>query len=521
MPPVQVDSTHGPSRPQLIYSVPTFMEAAEQANLDRIREHLQTPLGAGRPPLDRDPMIKLYLASRSRRTEVPDEMTPLLERLETDHHGLATLCGFDHQPSRSTLRTVFLELDGLKNEVRLTQADIGRLLKRKDGKPKRDTKGKPRQIVKGRIVKDRRKRRRNPKKANAYRKMRLTCALGVFQFEELIPDEEAAEAFIVDARWPDGVVRCPKPNCGTDDVVEVRRRKHRTWRCLQCERRFHALTHTTLKGVHGSWRALLLAGYFCLQFPYQSALSLACALKTDGRTRSHRTSLRLVHRIFEALEVDLPAITDDFQTDDTLIGNVDGIPVTVIGCVSEETGRLVAGVIVGEVELANSTPFIEKATDKNARMMSDESNKLPWGIRTRLTVNHKKKQYVRWYEEHHKLATTNSMESFWAALKLLLHMHRSLTLRHLYLYVAAAAWHIGNLSVPVVDQMKAVIRNAQVAWLRPAREIPEELLDFQMELQASKGPAEPKPARKTRRPLKVQTPLPETKSNTKDLADAA
>ena len=41
MPPIQDDSTPGPSRLQLIYSVPTFMEAAEQANLDRIREHLQ------------------------------------------------------------------------------------------------------------------------------------------------------------------------------------------------------------------------------------------------------------------------------------------------------------------------------------------------------------------------------------------------------------------------------------------------------------------------------------------------
>ena len=79
MPPVQDDSTPGPSWLQLIYSVPTFMEAVEQANLDRIRKHLQTPLGTGCPPLDRDPMIKLYLASRSRRTEVPDDMTPLPE----------------------------------------------------------------------------------------------------------------------------------------------------------------------------------------------------------------------------------------------------------------------------------------------------------------------------------------------------------------------------------------------------------------------------------------------------------
>ena len=190
---------------------------------------------------------------------------------------------------------------------------------------------------------------------------------------------------------------------------------------------------------------------------------------------------------------------------------------------SEETRQVRAGVIVGEVELATSTPFIEKATDQNARMMSDESNKLPWGIRTRLTVNHKEEQYVRWYEEHHKLATTNGIESFWAALKLLFHIHRALTPRHLYLYVAAAAWHISNLRMPVVDQMKAAIRNAHVVWLRPASEIREKLLDFQLELQENQGSAQHKPDRKTKSqpPPNTQLPLHEDKSNTNGLADAA
>ncbi len=109
------------------------MEALEKANLDPIREQLGAPSGTGRPPLDRDPMMKLYLISRCRRTEVPREMTPLLEWLDTDRHSLTTLCGFDQVPSRSTLRTVFLELDGLKNEVRIAQAQVIRLLKEKDG----------------------------------------------------------------------------------------------------------------------------------------------------------------------------------------------------------------------------------------------------------------------------------------------------------------------------------------------------------------------------------------------------
>ena len=480
MAPAHAHPTERLSRIQL--AVSDYIEAADQAGFALILSKLAPPSKTGRPPLPREPLIKLFLLSQRRKPYLPRNATQLLELLKNDH-GLATQCGFDRIPSRSTVRNVLTELSGLKNEVRIAQAEITRLLKGKSGKPQRETRGKPKAIAKGRKPKHRRERRRSPKKAEHYRKRRLDHAMGVFQFEKTFPDDKAAEAFIVYARWPDGVVTCPEPDCGSKDVVGTRRSKQRTWRCRQCRRSFHALTCTTLQGVHGSWRTILLAVYYTLQFPYESSLSLACALKTSERKMAYKTALRLRHRILQGLDEDLPQSSGDCQIDDTLIGNVNGIPITVIGCVDTETGQVRGDVIVGEVALHNSSAFIQGAITRDACLLTDDTDKYSHSIRNRLTVNHSRKQYSRWDDEHQKLVTTNSIESFWSTLKFLLSIHRAVTLRHLPLYVAAAAWHISHQSKPTVDQMQNFFRNAHAAYIRPAKEIPDSLLDFQLDLQ--------------------------------------
>ena len=496
------DLTEVPSRLQLMYEVPVYMEEVKQADLTSILSSLSPSSNTGRPALSRIPMVRLYMISQSRQTRVPRKITPLLEWLNSDRNGLATLCGFDRTPSRSTLRSVFKELDALKNETRIVKTVITRLLREQRGKPQRETRGKPTAISKGlkrkadrnKEAKDPRRkagRRRNRdwKKAEDYRKSRIDCAFGILQFADMFPDDEAAERFVVDTRWPGGVVKCPEPNCSSLDVVEIRGYKMRTWRCRKCDRRFHALTCTTLQGVHGSWRLILLAVYCCIQFNHFTALSLACALKTDAQTKAHRTALGLRHRIFQAMEEDLPQFSGNCQIDDTLIGTVNGVPVSVIGCLNKETGQVRAEVIVGEMELDKSTPFIKTATTKDSQLLTDQTDKYPYGLRKRLTVNHSVPEFARWVEETHQLITTNGIESFWSILKEFLSIHRAVTLRHLYLYVAAAAWHISHQDEPLVDQMRALFRNSHEAWSRPVREKHDALLSFQLEVQPSSKPA--------------------------------
>ena len=343
------------------------------------------------------------------------------------------------------------------------------------------------------------KRKRNWRKSEDYRKSRLNCALGIFQFTDMIPDDEAAEHFIVNARWPDGEVMCPEPNCHSQDVVELRGHRRRTWSCRRCGRHFNALTCTTLQGLHGPWRLILLAGYCCLQFHHHTGLSLACALKTDDRTKAHKTGLDLHHRIFQAMEAELPRFSGTTQFDDTLIGTIDGVPINVRCFLDNESGQIRTAVLVGEINKDNSTQVIKDNTTENAVLLTDQSDDYPYGFRKRLTVNHSVPEMARWDEDHQVLVTTNGVEGFWGILKFFLLLHRAVTLRYLYLYVAAATWHSNHLRDPIVDQMRALIRNAHQAWTRPAREVPEDLLDFQLELQPSEAEAASKPEPSSRR----------------------
>ena len=505
-------TTDGPSRLRLFYGASTYLEAAKQADLSPILNSLSLSPKAGRPELSRTPMVLLYFLSRSRQTDVPRKIKPLIEWLKADPDR-ATLCGFDDIPSESTIRRVFAKLDALKNEVRIVTASITKLLREKQGKPKRQARGKPKAIKKGikrKADRDRQKakvsrrrvplkRKRNWRKSEDYRKSRLNCALGIFQFTDMIPDDEAAEHIIVNARWPDGEVVCPELNCHSQDVVELRGHKRRTWSCRRCGRRFNALTCTTLQGVQGPWRLILLAIYSCLQFSYTTGLSLACALKTDDRQKAHKTGLSLQHRIFQAMEEELPRLSDTTQFDDTLVGTIDDVPVNVRCFLDNESGEVRTAVLVGEINQENSTQAIKDNTTEDVLLLTDQSDDYPYGFRKRLTVNHSVPEMARWDKEHQVLVMTNGVEGFWSLLKLLLLLHRAVTLRHLYLYVAAATWHINHLREPIVDQMRALIRNSHQVWARPEREAPEDLLDFQLELQPSEAAAAPKPEPSPRR----------------------
>ena len=512
-------TSNGPSRPRVFYSISTYMEAAKQADSSPILNKLSLSPKVGRAALSRTPMVRLYMVSQSQQTKVPRQITPLLECLRTDRD-LATLCGFDHIPSASTLRRVFKELNALNNETRIVRASITKRLREKQGKLKRQSRGKPRAPKKGmkrKADRDRHKarlsrrrvplrRKRNWRKVEEYRKSRLHCALGVFQFVDMIPDAEAADAFIDNATWPDGVVVCPEPNCLSPDVVELRGHKRRTWRCRRCGRRFNAFTCTTLQGVQGSRREILLAIYVCLQFNYSTGLSLACALKTDDRTKAHKTGLSHHHRIFQAMEQELPRFSGFTQFDDTLIGTIDDVPVYVRGFLDNESGQVRASVHVGEINKENSTQAIKENTTEDAVLLTDQSGNYPYGLRTRLTVNHSIPEMAHWYEKHQVLATTNGVECFWSHLKLLLLLHHAVTLRHLYLYVAAATWHMNHLREPIVDQMRALIRNSHQAWARAAREVPEDLLDFQLKLQLSEAAAASNPEPSSRRRSRAAHP---------------
>ena len=78
------------------------------------------------------------------------------------------------------------------------------------------------------------------------------------ELHDLFPDDEAAEQWFVEARWPGGKIRCPRCN-----GRQVRRSTHQTmpYRCRRCRRFFSVRTGTLMERSHIGYRQWAIAIY--------------------------------------------------------------------------------------------------------------------------------------------------------------------------------------------------------------------------------------------------------------------
>ena len=111
----------------------------------------------------------------------------------------------------------------------------------------------------------------------------------------MFPDDAAAEAWFVSARWPDGV-RCPR--CGSGDVQERPTRKPQPYRCRACRRDFSVKTDTLMHSSPLGLQTWAMAIYLC-----------TTNLKGVSSMKLHRdlgiaqsSAWHLAHRIREAWE---------------------------------------------------------------------------------------------------------------------------------------------------------------------------------------------------------------------------
>ena len=73
--------------------------------------------------------------------------------------------------------------------------------------------------------------------------MRAAKTLSLLELMARFPDEASAEKWLVEQRWPDGVV-CPK--CGCDRIHHRRNRKPSPYRCRDCRRYFSVKTDSLM-----------------------------------------------------------------------------------------------------------------------------------------------------------------------------------------------------------------------------------------------------------------------------------
>nr|VFK66369.1 MAG: ISXO2-like transposase domain-containing protein [Candidatus Kentron sp. UNK]VFK71998.1 MAG: ISXO2-like transposase domain-containing protein [Candidatus Kentron sp. UNK] len=80
----------------------------------------------------------------------------------------------------------------------------------------------------------------------------------LYQFFQLIPDEESARLYFEEKRWPNGVV-CP--HCGSVHISECKDHKPMPYRCRDCRKHFSIRTGMVLAESKVSLQTWLLATY--------------------------------------------------------------------------------------------------------------------------------------------------------------------------------------------------------------------------------------------------------------------
>ena len=243
------------------------------------------------------------------------------------------------------------------------------------------------------------------------------------------PNDEVAETWYVQQRWPEGVV-CP--HCGSVNVQTGAKHKTMPYRCREkeCAKRFSAKTGTVMEGSKLGFQTWMIAAYL-----------MTTSLKSVSSMKLHRdleitqkTAWYLAHRIRRGWTDESRVMSGNFrgpvEVDESYFGGVrrnmsnakrralaeEGYAqgpagkTVVVGLKDRETNRVVARV-VEHSDKATLQGFVLENTESEAVLYSDEAGAYESIPLEHHCVKHSVSEYVR--GEIH----TNGVESFWSMLK--------------------------------------------------------------------------------------------------------
>ena len=239
--------------------------------------------------------------------------------------------------------------------------------------------------------------------------------LSLVDLMRTFPDDAAAEAWFVSARWTDGV-RCP--GCDSENVQERATRKPQPYRCRSCRKDFSVKTGTVMQSSNLGLQKWALAVYL-----------LATGIKGVSSMKLHRdlgitqkTAWHLGHRIREALEDHRGLFSGPVEIDETYVGGKERNKhsrkklragrgavgkTAVVGLKDRATNDVIAAP-VASVDSETLGSFIQERVRAGAKLYTDGNAAYPMDHEA---VRHNIGEYVRGQ------AHTNGIESFWAMLK--------------------------------------------------------------------------------------------------------
>ena len=139
--------------------------------------------------------------------------------------------------------------------------------------------------------------------------------VSIVELFRMFPDDEAAEKWFEDQRWPDGRRFCP--DCGSLNYAVVASREPMPYRCRDCRRHFSVRKGSVMQGSPLGFQTWIIAIYMMSTgIKGTSSMKLHRELKITQKTSWH-----LMQRIREGfnLGADLP-MPGPVEIDETYIG---------------------------------------------------------------------------------------------------------------------------------------------------------------------------------------------------------
>jgi transposase-like protein len=252
------------------------------------------------------------------------------------------------------------------------------------------------------------------------------------QLLERFPDNDACKRYLVERRWPEGIIACPK--CGNVKVWHVTHRPFH-WICKACNKngyRFSVISGTIFENTKYPLRDWFKVIFLMAQSKKgMSALQIHRILGTG----SYETAWYMCHRIRAAMQNETwNKLMGEVEVDETYVGGKPGnwhvskrrrmreghskkgtLPgqpkVGVIGAISRK-GNVVCKVMERTGEEPLSRFVRETVSDKVDLVATDDFAPYRGLVEyPHETVQHTKGEYVR------GLVHTQNIDSFWSLLK--------------------------------------------------------------------------------------------------------
>lgn len=301
--------------------------------------------------------------------------------------------------------------------------------------------------------------------------------LSLVDLFRIFPDDETAQAWFVQTRWPDGIA-CHY--CGSTNVKTGCKHRTMPFRCREkaCAKRFSVRTGTVMQSSKLGFQTWAIAIYLLTtNLKGISSMKLKRELKITQKSAWH-----LAHRIREALATEVGAETPmlgPVEADETFLGGKAksmharrrreiGIAddplankVSVAGVRDRESGRVRAAV-VDRVDGPTLRRFVTAHTADDAMVYTDEANAYN-GLPRRESVKHGVGEYVNGQ------VSINGMESFWALFKRgFVGVYHRMSPEHLFRYLSEFEARHNTRDLDTIDQMSAAVLGGEGRRLRYA-----------------------------------------------------